>query len=133
MSDKARRDWSYVWRCRSTFRMRDGDTDDIRWHHLLCENLWVGSSRNWSVYRGRPQHGTPRDSSCSLSMHPEGCTPWCSTNALVASSLAKMRKRWSSDKSRLPPTVEPMKKDGAPRLELSVILCGTCNGLPLTD
>ena len=41
---------SHVERCRSTFRVQ-GDT---RSHRLAGAQLWVGSSRNWSVFFGRP-------------------------------------------------------------------------------
>ena len=41
--------------------------------------LWVGSSRNWSVFLERPYHGTPLEGSGSLSMLPVDYTPWCST------------------------------------------------------
>ena len=32
---------------------------------------------------GKALHGTPREGSGSLSMQPVGCTPWCSTDALL--------------------------------------------------
>ena len=43
--------------------MRGEDTDDTRSHNLLGEQLWVGWSRSWSVFRGRPQRRTPREGS----------------------------------------------------------------------
>ena len=50
------------------------DTDDTQSHRLPGTRLWVGSSRNWSVFLGRPY---------SLSMLLAGYTPWCSTDAVV--------------------------------------------------
>ena len=47
-------DLSYFGRCTSTSQVRGGDSDDARSHHLPGAQLWVGSSRNWSVFRGRP-------------------------------------------------------------------------------
>ena len=33
--------------------------EDTRSHRLPGVQLWVGSSQNWSVFRGRPSHGMP--------------------------------------------------------------------------
>ena len=49
--------------------------------------LGVGSSRNRSVFLGMPQHGTPREGSGSLSMHPVGHTSWCATDECVVHSI----------------------------------------------
>ena len=59
------------------------DTGDIRSHHLPGVKLWLGSSRNWSVFQRRPQYVTPQEGSDSLSMLPVGYTPWWSTDAYV--------------------------------------------------
>ena len=82
MLDKARRYWSHVGGHRNTCSVRGVDTDDIRPHSLTIAQLWVGSSENWSVSRGRPYHRTLQNGSCSLSMQPVGCTPLCSTDAV---------------------------------------------------
>ena len=42
-----RKIWSHV------FPSAGEDTDDSLSHHLPGAQLWVGSSRNWSVFRGR--------------------------------------------------------------------------------
>ena len=55
-------------------------------HHAGAQ-LWVGSSRNWSVFLEWPYHGTSRKGSGSLSMQPFGCTPCCSSEALRRSSI----------------------------------------------
>ena len=46
--------WSHIGKCRSISRVRREYTDDARSHHLLGAKLWVGSSRNWSVFLERP-------------------------------------------------------------------------------
>ena len=45
---------SHVWRCLSIFRVRVEFTDYTRLHHHPGAQLWVGSSRNWSVFLERP-------------------------------------------------------------------------------
>ena len=57
-------------------------TDDTSSHRLPGAQLWVVSSCNWSVFLGRPYHGTPREGSSSLSNQPVGYTQWCSMDAL---------------------------------------------------
>ena len=81
--DKAKRDWSHVGRCRSISRVRSEDTNDIPSHRLPGAQLWIGSSQNCLVFRGRPLHGTPREVSGSMSMQPVGYTPWCTTDAVI--------------------------------------------------
>ena len=51
---QSHKDWSHVRRSQRTFRVRGGDTADTRSRCLLGAQLWVGSSQNWSVFRGRP-------------------------------------------------------------------------------
>ena len=46
-----------------------------RSHHRPGVHIWIGSSRNWSVFVERPQRGTPQDGCDSLSMQPVGRTP----------------------------------------------------------
>ena len=47
-------------------------TDDTRLNRRPGAQLLVESSRNWLVFLERPKHGTPRESSGSLSMQPAG-------------------------------------------------------------
>ena len=63
--------------------MRYGDTDDAISHHHSGELICVGLRLNWSVFLERPYNRTPRESAGSLSIQPIGCTPWCSTVALL--------------------------------------------------
>ena len=58
-------------------------TDDTRSHRFPGAKLWALSRQNWSVFRGKPQHGMPRDGSGSLSMQLVGYTPWCYTDSCV--------------------------------------------------
>ena len=46
--------WLQVGRCRSTSPVRDEDTGDTRSHRLPGAQLWVGPSRNCSVFLERP-------------------------------------------------------------------------------
>ena len=45
---------SHVGRCRSISRVRCGYTNYTRSHHHPGAQLWVGSSRNQSVFLERP-------------------------------------------------------------------------------
>ena len=59
---------------------------------------YVTQGRVESVFRGRSQHGTPREASGSMSMQPVVCTPWCSTDAVALSAglvIALGRYPWS--------------------------------------
>ena len=60
-------------------------TDDARSHHRPGAQLWVGSSRNWSILLRRPWHRMPRAGSDLLSMQPVDCTPPCYTDAKLGS------------------------------------------------
>ena len=59
------------------------ECDDTRSHILSDAQLWVGSSRNLSVFHGRSQHETPQGGSGLLNIKQVGCTPRCSTDAGV--------------------------------------------------
>ena len=40
-------------------------------------------------FSGRPSHGTPRESAGSLSIHPVGYAPWCSSDTLMLYHLSQ--------------------------------------------
>ena len=46
--------WSHDGRCCSTSRVLGEVTDDTRSHRCPGAQLWLGSSRNWSVFMERP-------------------------------------------------------------------------------
>ena len=49
-TDKARWGWLHVASCCSTSQVQGEDTDVIRSHRPSGAQLWVDSSRNWSVF-----------------------------------------------------------------------------------
>ena len=51
--------------------------------HTIFQVCNSGSSRDWSVFLGRPKHGTPHEGFGSLSLQPVGYTPWCSMDMLL--------------------------------------------------
>ena len=54
--------------------------DDTRSHRIPGAQLWIGSSRKWSVFGGSPYHVAQRKG--SLSMESVVSTLLCSTDAL---------------------------------------------------
>ena len=63
--------------------MRGEDTDGCRPHRRPGTQLSVALSWNLLIFLGRPEHRTLQKGSGSLSMQPVGCTPWCSTDAVL--------------------------------------------------
>ena len=71
--------WSHVGRCWSVSRALGDDSRSLRRPDALpC----VGLSWNWSVFLGRPYHGTPLEGPDIVFVFGQMC-PWCSRDTSV--------------------------------------------------
>ena len=77
--------------------MRGEYIDHSRSHHHTGALLWVGSSRNWSVFLERPYHGMPRKGSGSLSMQPVVLHGAPRTLLLLCRHMGDLGRIWLGD------------------------------------